>query len=95
VKVYVYRFCQFFSGKVHGSLARAGKVKGQTPKVFYPNIFRYQIDLLGIYASWFADILKLMYTGIFGIPNFLISVLQNCHEQCFHFSKLIVHPNFH
>lgn len=22
-----------FSGKVHGSLARAGKVKGQTPKV--------------------------------------------------------------
>jgi len=23
-------------GKVHGSLARAGKVKGQTPKVIYP-----------------------------------------------------------
>jgi hypothetical protein len=55
-----HRFCQFFSGKVHGSLARAGKVKGQTPKVFYPNIFNYQIDLLGVYASWFADILKLM-----------------------------------
>jgi small subunit ribosomal protein S30e len=24
-----------FGGKVHGSLARAGKVKGQTPKVKY------------------------------------------------------------
>jgi Ribosomal protein S30 len=26
-----------FSGKVHGSLARAGKVKGQTPRVSYIN----------------------------------------------------------
>ena len=27
-------------GKVHGSLARAGKVKGQTPKVsFYQHLF--------------------------------------------------------
>lgn len=27
-------YCQnFATGKVHGSLARAGKVKGQTPKV--------------------------------------------------------------
>ena len=24
-----------YTGKVHGSLARAGKVKGQTPKVYY------------------------------------------------------------
>lgn len=26
-------FLLFFAGKVHGSLARAGKVRGQTPKV--------------------------------------------------------------
>ena len=26
---------KLFGGKVHGSLARAGKVKGQTPKVFF------------------------------------------------------------
>ena len=26
-------------GKVHGSLARAGKVKGQTPKVIYCSFF--------------------------------------------------------
>jgi small subunit ribosomal protein S30e len=26
---------KLFGGKVHGSLARAGKVKGQTPKVKY------------------------------------------------------------
>ena len=28
---------KLFGGKVHGSLARAGKVKGQTPKVFHPD----------------------------------------------------------
>ncbi|CAN6541445.1 unnamed protein product [Malus baccata var. baccata] len=28
-----YVFFVIFSGKVHGSLARAGKVRGQTPKV--------------------------------------------------------------
>lgn len=28
-----YKILFFFSGKVHGSLARAGKVKAQTPKV--------------------------------------------------------------
>ncbi len=26
-------------GKVHGSLARAGKVKGQTPKVIFNSLF--------------------------------------------------------
>ncbi len=25
--------CKSFTGKIHGGLARAGKVKGQTPKV--------------------------------------------------------------
>jgi hypothetical protein len=28
---------KLFGGKVHGSLARAGKVKGQTPKVIEIN----------------------------------------------------------
>ena len=31
--VYFLHFFSSLLGKVHGSLARAGKVKGQTPKV--------------------------------------------------------------
>ena len=33
------RFYHIFLGKVHGSLARAGKVKGQTPKVIIRKLF--------------------------------------------------------
>jgi small subunit ribosomal protein S30e len=33
VLIQMRAFVLFLSGKVHGSLARAGKVKGQTPKV--------------------------------------------------------------
>ena len=32
-KELAYGMLYFFTGKVHGSLARAGKVKGQTAKV--------------------------------------------------------------
>ena len=32
---------KLFGGKVHGSLARAGKVKGQTPKVCRNEIIRF------------------------------------------------------
>lgn len=31
-------------GKVHGSLARAGKVKSQTPKVRYSSIIGMEIE---------------------------------------------------
>jgi hypothetical protein len=35
-------------GKVHGSLARAGKVKSQTPKVRKSQVWRVQIQLADI-----------------------------------------------
>lgn len=31
-------FCVHIIGKVHGSLARAGKVRGQTPKVCFEGV---------------------------------------------------------
>ena len=31
-------------GKVHGSLARAGKVRGQTPKVRFLRVFLLNVD---------------------------------------------------
>ena len=39
ISILFMKFIIFFHkiGKVHGSLARAGKVKGQTPKVLYYN----------------------------------------------------------
>ena len=38
-----------FGGKVHGSLARAGKVKGQTPKVSLENYF-YCLKYILLYS---------------------------------------------
>ena len=37
---------KLFGGKVHGSLARAGKVKGQTPKVIEINYLLKKINVL-------------------------------------------------
>lgn len=60
--------CFFISGKVHGSLARAGKVKGQTPKVTWSsnlllrlvNIFLQRNLQVGIFRENGKNILQII-----------------------------------
>ena len=47
------------TGKVHGSLARAGKVKGQTPKVWQSLFNRSPFIFLLVYTAWMLFVLKL------------------------------------